>query len=266
MTSLTHHLRIIGTYLRIGLLNFVQYRTDALMALVGAVIQVAAQLIGLAIIFSHTSALDGWSYPSLIALTGVFFLTDGLLAMVLRPSLQTLLENIRLGTLDFTLVKPADAQVLAAVQTVRPQAISDIAIGVVALGWSLSQSDSAVTPVQALAFVVTLLCGIATVSAFLFLLATAAFWFVKLDNIFVIFDSLFGQAARWPVTIFPGWLRVIMTFVIPVSFAVTVPVQGLTGSLGWPTAVLAVVVSAAFVTASRLFWRFALKHYTGASA
>ena len=82
----------------------------------------------------------------------------------------------------------------------------------------------------------------------------------------MIFQALFGNAGRWPVTIFPPWLRGFLTFVVPVAFAVTVPAQALTGQLDTTTALLAVVVALVFLVGSRVFWLVALRRYTGASA
>jgi hypothetical protein len=45
----------------------------------------------------------------------------------------------------------------------------------------------------------------------------------------------------------------------PLQIAAFVPVQSLAGRLDWETAVL-------FAAGSRWFWRFGLRHYTGASA
>ena len=47
---------------------------------------------------------------------------------------------------------------------------------------------------EALAFVVLVVAGLVIVSCFLTLLATFSFWFVRLDNVLVIFQSAFDQA------------------------------------------------------------------------
>jgi ABC-2 type transport system permease protein len=47
---------------------------------------------------------------------------------------------------------------------------------------------------------------------------------------------------------------------------VTVPAQALTHRLHWTTAVVAVVFTAAVAAATRWFWRFGLRRYSGASA
>ncbi len=53
---------------------------------------------------------------------------------------------------------------------------------------------------------------------------------------------------------------------VPVAFAVTVPAQALTSRLQWPTLVLSVAFGTALFAFTRWFWRFGLRHYSGASA
>ena len=74
------------------------------------------------------------------------------------------------------------------------------------------------------------------------------------------------QAGRWPVGIYPSWLRMILTFLVPVAFAVTAPAEALTARLNTQTLLLAIFVAALTLVASRMFWKFGLRNYTGASA
>jgi ABC-2 type transport system permease protein len=66
--------------------------------------------------------------------------------------------------------------------------------------------------------------------------------------------------------IYPGWLRIGLTVVVPVGFAVTVPAQALTSQLGWPTLVGAAVLASILTVTSRVIWRLGLRHYDGASS
>ena len=261
-----HALRVLRAFLSIGVLNIVQYRSDFAIAVVNVLVSLATQVLGLSVIFTNTADLRGWTPDDLLVLIGVHFFISGLVGLVVRPSMEALMEGIRLGTFDFLLTKPADAQLLASVQRVAPQAATDLLVGVAVIGYGISRTGLTLGPVPVLLFLVTLAAGFATVYGFLLLLSTMAFWFVKLDNILVIFQALFGNAGRWPVTIFPGWLRPVLTFVVPIAFAVTVPAQALTGQLSGLTALLAVGVAVLFLVGSRVFWLVALRRYTGASA
>ena len=80
-------------------------------------------------VFAHTETLGGWSPAELLALLGVYFLVGGAINLVIQPSMQRLMEHVRLGTLDFTLTKPEDAQLLVSVQEVRIWKLVDIVLG-----------------------------------------------------------------------------------------------------------------------------------------
>jgi ABC-2 type transport system permease protein len=257
---------IVRTFVRLGILNIVQYRGEFFMALLNALITLVTQLLGLAVIFGTTSNLGGWSPAGLLALIGVHFFLSGLIGLVIQPSIEQLMEKIRLGTFDFTLTKPADSQLLASVAVVSPAQVVNVLLGAGIVGYACVRMGTVISPLQWLYFCLTLIFGVVIVYSFLTLLGTCAFWFVKLDNILVVFSSVFGQAGRWPISLFPGWMRVVLTLVIPVGFAVTIPAQALAGGLSPWLVPASAAVAALFFAGSRAFWRLALRHYVGASA
>jgi ABC-2 type transport system permease protein len=261
-----HALTVVRTYFKLGALNVLQYRANFVFELLGNALYVASVLGTFALIFAQTDTLNGWTPDELFALVGIQILVGGVIGLVIRPSMQQLMENIRLGTLDFMLTKPADSQLLASVQQVNFGATAAVLTGGTVIGISLVRLGASVGAGEALSFVVLVLAGLVIVVSFLTLLATCSFWFVRLDNALVIFQSAYDQAGCYPITIYPGWLRLSLTFLIPVAFAVTVPAQSLTGRLSAPTLLGTLALAVGFVAVSRWFWRFGLRHYTGASA
>ncbi|MCO5216565.1 MAG: ABC-2 family transporter protein [Thermomicrobiales bacterium] len=229
-----------------------------------AAVQFATQMLAITIVFNQTESLGGWSREDLIVLVGVHAIVSGILGMIFSPSISSFLESIRLGTFDFLLTKPVDAQLLASVQSVAPQSTVDG--GGSGHYWLWSGTAGAGFGLVVLMFILLLLAGLCMVYSFMLVLASMAFWFVKLDNIMNIFNVMFGNAGTWPITIFPAWLRGMLTFIIPIAFAVTIPAQALTGALTVGNVALTFALAAVFLTASRFFWRFAIRQYTGASA
>ena len=266
LSGLRHGFDVLRAFFALGLLNVVQYRADFFISLLNAAINLLTQIFALSVIFGQTSDLMGWTANDLLVLVGIHFFLTGLIGIVMRPSMEALMEGIRLGTFDFLLTKPADSQLLASAQVMAPQAVTDVVVGLGVIGFGVSRLGVTLSLADLGLFFVMLMAGLVIVYSFLLLLSTCAFWFVKLENILVIFQALFGNAGRWPVTIFPGWLRAFLTFAVPVAFAVTVPAQALTGQLDLGTALLAIGVAAVFFAAARVFWLFALRRYTGASA
>jgi ABC-2 type transport system permease protein len=258
-------LRVVWTFFRLGILNELGYRANFFIQLFQSILELGAAFAGVAVVFSHTDQLGGWRQAELIALLGVYFLVGGLIRTVIQPSMQRFMEQVRLGTLDFTLTKPEDSQLLVSIQQVQIWKLTDVVLGLITLGVALSRLGEQIGVGGALAFGAALLAGGAIVYSFWLILATCAFWFVRVENILVIFQSMY-EAGRWPVGIYPGWLRLSLTFIVPVAFATTVPAEALAGRLTPATLLGAVALALALVVASRLFWRVGLRHYSGASA
>jgi ABC-2 type transport system permease protein len=259
------YLKIIGLYLRLGILNELQYRTNFFVQLFQSALGLIVALGGLAIVFDHTTNLNGWTQPELLAVVGVYFIVGGLIGTLIQPSMQLLMEDIRQGTLDFAILKPVETQILISVRQVQIWKMVDVGIGLVLIAIGLTQLGAQIGLQQALLFVVLLIAGVAIVYSFWLILATFAFWFIRIDNILVIFQSMY-EAGRWPVRIYPGWLQFTLTFLVPVAFAVTVPVEALTNRLTVQTFIGAIALAAFMLTASHFFWRFGIRSYSGASA
>jgi len=179
--------------------------------------------------------------------------------------MQRFMEDVQQGTLDFTLTKPEDAQVLVSVRQVAVWRAVDLIVGAVLIAVALAQLGQSVGLAAALSFVVALVAGATIIYAFWLMLATTAFWFVKVDNVLIIFQSLYA-AGRWPVGIYPWWLRSMLTFIVPVAFATTVPAEALAGRITPQTLSGAVGLALALNVAARLLWRYGVRHYSGASA
>jgi ABC-2 type transport system permease protein len=258
-------LRVSWLYFKLGVLNELQYRVNFFVSLFQMAIALVTGLVVLALVYSHTQELNGWSQPELLCVLGIQILMGGIIRTSIQPNMIRLIDEVRDGKLDFTLTKPEDAQVLVSVREVRIWQVVDVISGAVVLGVGLSRISTDVGPLDALAFGVALLIGAVLIYCFWLVLATGAFWVVNMWHAVELFDGIF-QTGRWPIGIYPPWLRFGVTFLVPIAFAVTVPAEALTSRLDWRTLVLAIVFAVALFAATRRFWRFGLRSYSGASA
>jgi ABC-2 type transport system permease protein len=256
---------LAGRFFRVGALNELQYRATFAVQLFQSAIALGTGLAVLALVFSQTSELNGWSQPELIVVMGVHILMGGIIGTLIQPNMVRLMEDIRQGTLDFVLTKPEDAQVLVSVREIRIWQTVDWIVGAVIIVFGLSQFDASIGPAQALTFGLALILGALTIYCFWLILTVGAFWVIRIDQIVELFEGVY-QSGRWPVTIYPGWLRVSLTFLVPIAFAVTVPAQALTGRLTPDVFALAAGFAIGLLLFTRWWWRFGLRHYSGASA
>jgi ABC-2 type transport system permease protein len=178
--------------------------------------------------------------------------------------MERLMEDVEKGTLDYALTKPDDAQVLVSVREVRIWQAVDIVMGAGVLIWAAVQLRG-VGVMDVLAFVGALALGATIIYCFWLMLASTTFWVVQVWQILELFQGVYA-AGRWPVGIYPLWLKTGLTFLVPLAFAVTVPAEGLTSRLNGTTLLGAAAFTVALLAVTRWVWKRGLRRYSGASA
>jgi ABC-2 type transport system permease protein len=179
--------------------------------------------------------------------------------------MERLLEDVQQGTLDYALTKPEDSQVLVSVRQVRIWQVVEMISGLILLVVGLTRVGSSTGPLDAVAFAFAITIGAFLVYCFWLIVTTGAFWVVRMEHVLELFEGIY-QTGRWPIGVYPGWLKYSVTFLVPVAFAVTVPAEALTSRLHLGTFLLAVGFAIVLFAFTRWFWRFGLRHYSGASA
>ena len=257
--------RLARTYLRVGIMNEMQYRINFVLEIVQALLQIGTALAVLAIVFSHTDDIAGWTQPELLVVLGIFTFVRGVINMVVQPNMERVVTEIREGKLDYALTKPADSQVLVSIRDIRFWQIADVLVGavVITVGWVQLRSQFTVASV--VAFVAMLVIGLVALYCFWLMLASAAFWLIRINEVQELFNGLY-RAGQYPVGIYPGWLRFGLTFIVPLAFAVTVPAEAATGRLGWSTVGVSAAATSVLIVVSRWCWQRGLRQYGGASA
>jgi ABC-2 type transport system permease protein len=258
-------IRLIWSYLRIGIANEAQYRVNFFIQLLQSFIALGTGLIGLWLVFSHTNALADWSQPELLVVMGIYILMGGVIQTAIQPNMQRLMEEIQDGTLDFALTKPVDSQIIVSVREFRFWQLTDVIVGFIVIVIAIPQLQTQVGIWQVLAFITALILGGIMIYCFWLMLTTTAFWLIRIWEMVNLFQGIYA-AGRWPIGIYPDWLRVGLTFLVPVAFAVTVPAEALTNRLTPLTLVGAAALTVFFVILARVIWRLGVKSYSGASA
>jgi ABC-2 type transport system permease protein len=257
------YLRLLGIQLRISLVLSMQYRADFLLDGFIEIFWMATAIIPLFVVFQVRPLIAGWSFGAALIVMGWFTFLQGVLEGAINPSLVTVVEHIRKGTLDFVLIKPADAQFLVSTARFLPWRAVNLASAVAVFAWGFhvlgrvpSAGDVALAALTGVAASVVLYSlWILTVSA--------AFYFVRVDNLSQLFSAIF-DAARWPVGVFRGIVRAVFTFVIPLALMTTVPAEALLGTLRGDALAGALGGTVIVFAVARVVWSRAIARYTSA--
>lgn len=258
-------LTITGAHLRVTAHNELQYRSNFFLQLLQTAWQVMNGIVIVALVYSKVPDLNGWRRSELLAAVGVFTIIGGLFRAMVVPPMDQMMEDVAQGDLDHTLTRPADAQLLVSVRGINIWQLTDVVVGVAIVGAAVPGLPSGLGPAEVAAFVALLLVGAAIAYWMWLTLSCLAFWVVRtpwMGNL----AHYVTRAAQYPIGIYPTWLRVGMTTLVPLGIAVTAPAEAVAGRLTWVTAVSALAIAVVLGAFSRWIWRRSLRRYSGASA
>lgn len=262
---LSKHLRVLAVFYKAAILTNLEYRANFVISVVLSLISVGWSVAGAAVFYLHTDTIGEWEFNQLLVVLGLFVVFLGFIEAIMYPNVKEIVEHIRMGTMDFILTKPINSQFHASLRRLDIWKLGDILLGVGLVAYAMTQLETQLAVGDVAVFLVLCICALIILYALVMLLITSAFWFVELENVMELLFTFF-DAGRFPVTIFPFWLRITLTFVVPIAFVTTVPASALIGRLDPAFVLGSVVVAAGLFTASALFWQYAVRHYSSASS
>ncbi|GGL99679.1 ABC transporter permease [Deinococcus aerophilus] len=257
------YLRLIRIFTGATISAQLEYRANFLGAVLGSLGQVGVALLTIGVLFAQTETVGGWTFREALLVTGFFMLTEGFISVFVQPNMSRIAEAIRTGSMDFTLLKPVDAQFNVSTRYLNVLRFPDLLIGLGLIGYAASALT--VTLAGVLTAAVLYLSALSIVYCIWLALSTTAFWFVKTQNMAELFNGIFG-AGRFPVSAFPLPVRFLLTFIVPIALITTVPAQAMTGRLTPLLALASPLVALALFAATRWFWLRAVASYTSASS
>lgn len=265
MRRLGYYLRLLAVSMRTSLVTAMQYRADFLVQGAMSVAWTALALFPLLVLYDERASVAGWGFAPALVVMGLFTVMRGVLEGAINPSLLAVVERIRTGSFDYTLLKPADAQFLVSTARFEPWRAVDVLAGLTIIGYAFHRLGRAPGPGELATGLVLVTAAVAVMYSLWILIVAAAFWVVRLDNLSFLLGAVF-DAARWPIQIFRGAWRIIFTFVIPLALMTSYPAMALLGRLSAATAAACLGGAAAFFLLSRTVWSLAIRSYTSASS
>ncbi len=260
-----YYLKLLNTFLKVNIQMSVAYRADTIVNILLNIMWLGWELLGLSIIFGNTTSLGGWGFGELITLLGVFRLVNTFMIALIWPNTEKFNQSIRDGSMDYTILQPVNSMFLTTFSRISVWRVWDLVLAVVLILTGIHISGDITTPLSIVTFLLLTVSGTIVLYSLWIVLIALTFWFTKFDNNVTILQALL-DSGRYPVSVYPVWLRIIITFIIPIAVATTVPLQALRGDLQ-PARVLmfAVIGVISFLIASQV-WKAGLKRYSGASS
>lgn len=217
------------------------------------------------VIFANADDVAGWNRGETFILAACVFLMSAL-AGAFFFALYELPTQVRMGTLDFVITKPVDTQFWVSLRRFNFDRLGSLVASVIMLGYGVSTSGMGVPGVeQWVTFLLCMAASLALFYSFMMLLMTLAIYFVRVDNLWVMSETVL-EMARFPIDIYTGAIQRLLTFVLPLALLAAIPARQIVVGADWKMTGLSLAYGAFALVATRWFWNFSLSRYTSASS
>lgn len=259
------YIRLFREFMRACLVEEFEYRANFAANMLSTVFWLVMAILTVQLYFYRTQEIGGWDFYEVLVLLGIFNAVHGFIEFILQPNMSRLVNHIRKGTLDFVLTKPVDSQFYISFRHLVFWRLSDVVLGLGLVAYSLWQLNVVPSFVEIIQFVIVFLASLVVVYSLWMGMMMFSFWAVKVDNLSYLFGSFF-ETARFPVSVYKGFLRFTLTYIFPIAFITTFPASALIGRISSWQVASSVGIALICLTLTRILWKFALRHYTSASS
>ena len=227
------------------------------------------QIVFFSIIFGQVDRIGDWTKWEVVLLVGTHQIIAQIFQAFFFVNIANIPELVRTGKLDSLLVLPIDSQfAVSTKQFGLDSMINAIARRDRRLRFACPNSESFRAPVPILLYLIALGFGVAIHYSIMLSLAAVSFWIVRAQGLVYGYFN-FLNIARYPDVIFPR--TVSFHFRLDHSGRDRGEYSGATADqVARPTRLAHVATGCRRRPLSsgwsRIFWRFALRHYSSASS
>lgn len=259
-------LHLLWRYLRASVKSQMQYPASAMMLNVGQFFVTIIDVLAIGALFARFGQVQGWRFGEVVFFYGIVSTSFAIADFLTRGFDVFGTDFVKTGAFDRVLLRPRSAALQLVGYEFRLsrigrllQALAALAIASATLHfrWGAPQVGLALWAVMG---------GVALFSGLFVLQATLAFWTVESLEVANVLTYGGIQAAQFPLSLYAGWFRGFLIFVVPLGCVAYFPVVALLGRrdpLGAPDWFLPLAPAAgfAFLGAGLLAWRFGVRHY-----
>ncbi|MCL1805435.1 MAG: ABC-2 family transporter protein [Clostridiales bacterium] len=260
-------MKLYTKYISLLLKSQLQYKASFTMTVVTQFIQPFALFAGIYFLFQRFGNIQGWTLYEVFmcyAVVGICFATSTCFAR----GFDSFAEMIRTASFDRVLVRPRSTvlQILGASFDIKR--IGHFMQSVFVLVLAIISADISWDLARVVMLANMILGGSVIFSGVYMLQAAAAFWTIEALEVANIFTHGIKEHASYPLNIFPKWITILFTFIIPFGTINYIPLQYLLGKIdgtGWLYAFIPLLGSL-FIFPCILAWKFGVRRYSSAGS
>ena len=257
------YLSMIAQYASQYLKTRLTYRVDTVVEILSDLLFQAVNLVFILVVFGHTTLLAGWSREEIIFIYG-FFLVPYALFSAFFNIYDFNERYIVKGEMDRILTRPIHSLFQIILERMELESLFGAVTGIAIMFYAGSRLGLTFHWYDPFIFVVLVLGGSLIYGSIFTMLASISFWSDSKTDFMPMMYNI-GNYGRYPVDIYNGVIRFILTWILPFAFVGVYPSAYFLGKQEWFVyAALTPVMGVVFFVIAVVLWNIGVTKYRGA--
>ncbi|MCL1829904.1 MAG: ABC-2 family transporter protein [Oscillospiraceae bacterium] len=256
-------MKLYMKYVFLLLKSQMQYMSSFIMMVISQFFTPFALLAGIYFLFERFGSIGGYSMFEVFLCYSIIGMCFSIATCFAR-GFDVFANMIRTGSFDRILVRPRSTVLQILGGNLDLKRVGHFIHSILLLVIAIMQAPIDWSITKGIVLFNMIVSGTLIFSAVYLLQATAAFWTTEALEVANIFTHGIKEHASYPLDIFPKWITVFFTFIIPFGTVNYLPLEFiLDRTEGSPLIYLLIPFAGGlFILPCLMFWQFGIKKYT----
>lgn len=258
------YIKLFFLFLKLDFISSVMYRGAFWINSFAIVVSYTTEYIVLWLTVSRFGSVGGWLPEEILLLFALDLLCYSFAGVFCNKTFGNFPELIRRGQLDEVLTKPFSPLALILMRGVNTGYVNQVFVATVVLIYAIVRLHIYVSISSILMLVLFIVSGGLLMTGIYIMLSLPAIWWLNTDLLFLLFNI--RGFMKYPISIYPGFIQIILTFVLPFAFINFYPAAAILGKNGVllsnGLSLLIPIVGVVIFGLAWLLFGHALKSYT----
>ncbi len=259
------YLKLWLAFFRNCLTRELEYRGHFILVFMVDVVWYVMQISVMSMMYTLTPSLGGVGKAEATVFLGTLFLVDATNMMLFASNFWRVPFYISTGELDFFLLRPVSTFFMVFTRYINLASIFNLALGLTVFIYGVELLPSSPNGYAWIQWVIMFICAVVLQLSMQGIIASFAIFTVAADGIQFVYYTLFRLGER-PDSIYSGWIRRVVLYIIPFAVLASMPLRALTGTLTNEMFVTTILLAVGFGSVALWLFSYCLQRYSGASS
>lgn len=220
------YIKLYLTYAKRSLMGKFAYKANVIIGLFAFLMTQITALLSLFLLVRVVPNIDGYSMYDIGFLFGITNMAIGIDHLFSDKLWTVAYHEVKMGKLDHMFLRPVPVLFQVFAHEIQLEAFGEIITAIALLIFCGMRVNFDITVGGLFVIVLGIICASIIITSFKIIIASLAFVVGRSGPLLQIVYNL-ATYTRYPLSLFPGFIRIVLTFIIPLGLCIFIPYDNL---------------------------------------